>query len=229
MNTQKQISIAIDGPAASGKSTTARLLANKLGYMHIDTGAMYRAVTLKALENHIDVNNEDQLAELASQCDISFQRGSEGNRIVLNGRDVTKEIRTPEVTANVSVVSSHPKVREIMVELQRKLAAHGGVVLDGRDIGTVVLPNAEVKVFLIADVAERAKRRVHDLERVGIDADERQVEQELLERDRKDSSRTTGPLKKADDAIVIDTTHLTIEEQVDTIFNYVQEKLSQEQ
>ncbi|MCX7983374.1 MAG: (d)CMP kinase [Bacteroidetes bacterium] len=220
----KRIRIAIDGPAASGKSTTARLLAEKLGYMHIDTGAMYRAITLKALEENIDLTNEDRLTDLARRCSVTFERDQSGNRIFLNGRDVTQEIRNPEVTKNVSLVSSHPKLREVMVELQRLLAAKGGVVVDGRDIGTVVIPDAEVKVFLVADVDERAKRRMADLQKTGITTSQQQVEQELVDRDYKDSTRSASPLRKADDAIEIDTTHLTIDEQVQKIFEYVQKK-----
>ncbi|MBP8975488.1 MAG: (d)CMP kinase, partial [Bacteroidetes bacterium] len=216
-----------DGPAASGKSTTAKLLAKKLGYIHIDTGAMYRAITYKALQNHIDVTDEDRLAKLARSCVLSFKNEDDGQRILLDGVDVTAEIRSLEVTNNVSVVSSHPKVREVLVELQRSLALEGGVVLEGRDIGTVVLPDAEVKIFLVADVAERAKRRQRDLANAGISVDDEQIQQELIERDRKDSSRAASPLKKADDAIVIDTTNLTIDEQVEKIFNYVQMRIAE--
>jgi len=227
MNKNPRICIAIDGPAASGKSTTAKLLAKKLGYIHIDTGAMYRAITYKALQNHIDVTDEDRLAKLARSCVLSFKNEDDGQRILLDGVDVTAEIRSLEVTNNVSVVSSHPKVREVLVELQRSLALEGGVVLEGRDIGTVVLPDAEVKIFLVADVAERAKRRQRDLANAGISVDDEQIQQELIERDRKDSSRAASPLKKADDAIVIDTTNLTIDEQVEKIFNYVQMRIAE--
>jgi cytidylate kinase len=226
MNKNPRICIAIDGPAASGKSTTAKLLAKKLGYIHIDTGAMYRAITYKALQNHIAVTDEDRLAKLARSCVLSFKHENDGQRILLDGVDVTAEIRSPEVTNNVSAVSSHPKVREVLVELQRSLASEGGVVLEGRDIGTVVLPDAEVKIFLVADVSERAKRRQRDLVNAGISVDDKQIQQELIERDRKDSSRTASPLKKADDAVVIDTTNLTIDEQVEKIYNYVQMKIA---
>lgn len=222
---KRGISIAIDGPAASGKSTTAKILAQKLGLLHIDTGAMYRALTLKALEKNIDITNEDALVELARQCTITFGTDGTENRVYVNGEEVTKAIREPEVTRNVSAVSSFPRVRQVMVELQRQLAKDGGVVLDGRDIGTVVLPDAEVKIFLIADVGERAKRRKKDLERVGVNAEEHELEQEILERDRKDSTRAASPLKQANDALVIDTTHLTIDEQVEKILQYAQQKM----
>ncbi len=225
MSIKHRLRIAIDGPAGSGKSTTARLLAKKLGYIHIDTGAMYRALTLKALRLNVDLENEQQLVELAQQTSIEFET-SDGNLIVLlDGEKVTSEIRAPEVTNSVSTVSKHPKVRALMVQRQQELARNGAVVLDGRDIGTVVLPDAEVKIFLTADVSERARRRKKDLALVGIEADALQLEEEIRERDRKDSTRSASPLKIANDAIVIDTTNMTIEQQVEKIFSIVNEKL----
>ncbi len=225
MSIKHRLRIAIDGPAGSGKSTTARLLAKKLGYIHIDTGAMYRALTLKALRLNVDLENEQQLVELAQQTSIEFET-SDGNLIVLlDGEKVTSEIRAPEVTNSVSTVSKHPKVRALMVQRQQELARNGAVVLDGRDIGTVVLPDAEVKIFLTADVSERARRRKKDLALVGIEADALQLEEEIRERDRKDSTRSASPLKIANDAIVIDTTNMKIEQKVEKIFSIVNEKL----
>ena len=219
----KKIRIAIDGPAASGKSTTARLVAKKLGYLHIDTGAMYRAITLAVIEERIDFRNETAAAEQAARCAIFLEQSENGNKVLLNGRDVTSAIRTPEVTNNVSVVSSYEGVRRVLVRRQRELASGGGVVLEGRDIGTVVLPDAELKIFMIADVAERARRRKKELAASGIDADESVLRKEIEERDRKDSTRIVSPLQKARDAVELDTSHLTIEQQVDAIALKAQE------
>ncbi len=214
----KRISVAIDGPAASGKSTTAKLVAQKLGYLHLDTGAMYRAITVGVLREGIAVEVMKSVEEFAERADLVIDAdGSEGNRVILNGVDVTGAIRTPEVTRNVSAVSSYPMVRSVLVREQRKLAREGGIVLEGRDIGTVVLPDAELKIFLTANVRERARRRKKDLLTAGISVDEDDVVREIEERDRKDSTRQVSPLRKADDAVVLDTSTLTIEEQVDFI------------
>ncbi len=211
----KRISIAIDGPAASGKSTTAKLVAEKLGYLHLDTGAMYRALTLGVLQRGIDVQARNLVEEYAERAEVMIDaEGKSGNRVYLNGNDVTNEIRLPEVTKNVSAVSSYEGVRSVMVREQRKMARRGGVVLEGRDIGTVVLPDAELKIFMIADVRERARRRKKDLLVAGIEEAEEDIVREIEERDRKDSTRSVSPLKKAVDAVVLDTSALTIDEQV---------------
>lgn len=215
--TAKKIVIAIDGPAASGKSTTARFVAERLGYVHIDTGAMYRAITLRVLEEKIPLDDVDRIQALAVQTTIRLERQGIENRVVVNGRDVTKEVRSPAVTQFVSKVSSYQLVRSVMVREQRRMAEAGGVVLEGRDIGTVVLPNAELKVFMVADVAERARRRKIDLEGDGVGVDEMSLREEIEERDRRDSTREVSPLKKATDALVVDTSKLTIEQQVDFI------------
>lgn len=207
--------IAIDGPAASGKSTTARLLAVRLGYTYIDTGAMYRAVTLAVLDRGIDPVEEDRVTELACTLEISFDPLPEGgNRTLLDGIDVSDRIRLPEVAANVSQVSSYRGVRQAMVEMQRRLARRGGYVLDGRDIGTVVFPDADLKIFLVADIKERARRRQKDLKASGIDTEIASVADDLETRDRKDSTRTESPLRPAEDAVHIDTSGLTIADQV---------------
>jgi cytidylate kinase len=211
----KRISIAIDGPAASGKSTTARLVAKKLGYLHLDTGAMYRAITLGVLQRGIDVEARKEIQEFAERAEVVIDaRGKEGNKVLLNGEDVTDAIRSAAVTKNVSAVSSYEGVRTVMVREQRKMACRGGVVLEGRDIGTVVLPNAELKIFMVADVQERARRRKKDLLAVGVDAVEEDIIRDIEERDRKDSTREVSPLKKATDAVVLDTSTLTIDQQV---------------
>ncbi|HEX9615184.1 MAG TPA: (d)CMP kinase, partial [Bacteroidota bacterium] len=208
----KNLVIAIDGPAASGKSTTARLVARRLGYLHIDTGAMYRALTLRILRENVSVDDEPKVSRLAEQTNIVLRRTEDGNRVLLMGEDVTEEIRKPQVTKHVSTVSSYRNVRAVLVKKQRSLAREGGVVLEGRDIGTVVLPDADLKIFMVANVAERARRRKRDLHEAGVHVDEETLTQEILDRDEKDSTRTTSPLKRAEDAVEVDTSTLTIEE-----------------
>ncbi len=213
----KKIVIAIDGPAASGKSTTAKLVAERLGYLHIDTGAMYRAITLKVVEEKIPLEAIDRIQALAEKTSIRLERRNGQQRVFLDDRDVTEAIRSPEVTKHVSLISSYPQVRTVMVREQRRMAEAGGVVLEGRDIGTVVLPNADLKIYMTADVVERARRRKRELEQAGVGVDEEALRAEIEERDRRDSTRATSPLRKAPDAIVLDTSHLTVEQQVDFI------------
>ena len=217
-----KLKIAIDGPAASGKSTTARLVAKKLNYLYIDTGAMYRAITLAVLRGKCDVNNESVLAELANNSSIELKSVNDNIRTFLNGTDVSEEIRLPEVTKIISIVAAHKRLRELMVEKQRFLAQHGGVVMDGRDIGTHVLPNAEIKVFMVASLRERALRRYDELIKKDVDIKLEEIESEIQERDELDSSRATSPLKPAKDAVHIDTSHLSIEEQVDQVLKLVE-------
>ena len=214
---QKKITIAIDGPAASGKSTTAKLVAQKLGYLHVDTGAMYRALTLKALEKKLDLSDKEKIVSLAQTSTIRLEGGNPTTKVFLDGTDITDKIRTPQVNRSVSTVSSYQGVREVMVREQQRIAVQGGVVFEGRDIGTVVLPLAELKIFMVAGVHERVKRRKKDLALCGIEAEEKELIQEIEMRDRKDSTRDISPLRKAEDAIELDTSNLTIEEQVDFI------------
>ena len=218
----KKILIAIDGPAGSGKSTTARLVARKLGYVYIDTGAMYRAMTLQVLNSKLDPVNEARVVELARRTAISLVNGGELS-VILDGVDVTEAIRSEEVTKNVSLVSSYPAVRELMVAKQREIGSRKGCVIDGRDIGTVVFPDADLKFYMVADIMERARRRQEELSSNGAELPIVQVVRELNERDFKDSTRQTSPLRKAEDAIEIDTTKLTIDEQVEIILNYANE------
>lgn len=213
----RKIVIAIDGPAASGKSTTAKRVAEILHYVHLDTGAMYRAVTLSVLEQRIPVEDTDRIVEAAARSSITFQGSGPSRRVFLNGADVTEAIRNQDVNRAVSQVSSIAGVREVMVRLQRTLAKGGGVVVDGRDIGTVVLPDADLKIFMVAEVEERARRRQKDLRETGVSIDTGTVAQELARRDYLDSNRDVSPLKKASDAIELDTTRLTFVEQVDFI------------
>ncbi len=176
---------------------------------------MYRAITLGVLKRGIDVAAREEVGTLAQAADLIVESGgSKGNRVIVNGEDVTAEIRSPRVTRNVSTISSYEAVRSVLVREQRKLALQGGIVLEGRDIGTVVLPDAEVKIFMVAAVAERARRRKKDLLTAGIDVDDEEIVKDIEERDRKDSTRDVSPLKMAQDAIMLDTSNLTIEEQV---------------
>jgi cytidylate kinase len=214
----QNIIIALDGPAGSGKSTTARLVAKELGYLYIDTGAMYRAMTLAALRANCAIS-EDAIKPLLSTTTIHLQTtNGEAQRTYLNDEDVTHEIRSQAVTRLVSAVSALASVREALVQQQRRLGAKGGVVMDGRDIGTVVFPNAELKIFLVASVEERAKRRLRELETSGTSSGEAlptlsELSRQLAERDRLDSERSISPLRKAHDAIQIDTSLMNIEQQ----------------
>ncbi len=213
----RKITIAIDGPAASGKSTTARRVARRLNYIYIDTGAMYRAVTLAALQNNIPVDDAEQLATLAASIDIELHQNDSDTEIFLDGTDVSRDIRLPEVTQNISPVAANARVREILVAKQQQLGKNGGVVMDGRDIGTVVFPEAELKIFMEASVEERARRRIRELRERGVVMEIGVVESEIRQRDEADQSRDHGPLRKAQDAISIDTTTLSIDEQVEKI------------
>ncbi|WP_428908952.1 (d)CMP kinase [Niallia sp. Krafla_26] len=222
---EKKISIAIDGPAAAGKSTVAKIVAEKLSYIYIDTGAMYRALTYKALKRDIDLDHESSLYMLLSETKIELVPENGKQFVYLDGKDVTNDIRSTEVTNSVSIVSRHPLVREEMVKRQQLLAQGGGVVMDGRDIGTFVLPNAEVKVFLIASVEERANRRhVENLQK-GFSSDLQQLQEEIAKRDKLDSERAVAPLKKAKDAIEIDTTSLSINEVAERILDLARERI----
>ncbi|MGA9227801.1 MAG: (d)CMP kinase, partial [Mesobacillus sp.] len=206
----KRISIAIDGPAAAGKSTVAKIVAEKLAYVYIDTGAMYRALTYKALRAGVSLNDETDLISLLNDTTIELFPGEAGQKVVLDGIEVTNEIRTAEVTNQVSYASIHEQVRKEMVKRQQMFAKDGGVVMDGRDIGTHVLPKAEVKIFLLASVEERALRRHAENTQKGFQSDLEQLKAEISARDKIDSEREVAPLKKADDAVVIDTTSLSI-------------------
>lgn len=222
---KQKLSIAIDGPAAAGKSTVAKIIAEHYSYIYIDTGAMYRALTYKALENNIDLHDEDKVADVLSTINIELLPTEEGQNVMVNEENVTEIIRSNEVTNNVSIVAMHSKVREEMLKRQRQLAREGGVVMDGRDIGTHVLPNAELKIFLRASVEQRAKRRHEENQKKGFSSNLEQLKQEIANRDKLDSEREVAPLRKADDAIEIDTTALSILDVVNKIENYIEERL----
>ncbi|NLA45253.1 MAG: (d)CMP kinase [Candidatus Cloacimonetes bacterium] len=225
---KKGLIIAIDGPAASGKSTTAQLLAQKLGYVYIDTGAMYRACALKAKKMGIDINDEESIRELLDDIDIRIENHNSKNRIFLDGEDVSEDIRADDISALASAISAIPAVRYKMVELQRKMGEKGGVILDGRDIGTFVFPTAEVKFFLTASPEVRAKRRWLELQQKGINKDFSEVLADLVKRDNNDSQRALAPLKKADDAIEVDTSNMTIEEQTDFLYQIICSRMEEE-
>ena len=216
--------IAIDGPAASGKSTAAIGVAKRLGITYLDTGAMYRAVTFGLIEHNIEFENSTIIENFLEKIDIKFSESSSGILLKLNGRDITREIRSEIVTKNASEVSALKSVRKSMVLIQRKMAEVGDCVLEGRDIGTVVFPNADFKFFLIADEKSRAYRRLEDLKAIGEQSSVEKVMSDLMNRDHKDSTRMHSPLKKSDDAIIIDTSDLGINEVIDKIVNIVNHK-----
>lgn len=224
---RKGIKIAIDGPAAAGKSTIAKITAEQLGYTYIDTGAMYRALTHKALGLDIHINDGVRLKELLSDSKIVLIPISDGQAILVDGVDVTEEVRSAEVTQAVSAVAAHNGVRELMVQKQRDLSDEFGVVMDGRDIGTDVLPNAELKIFMTASVEERAQRRHDENQKRGISSSLEQLQQEISERDRADTEREVSPLRQAEDAVFIDTTSMTIVEVADEISRLAKERLGQ--
>lgn len=206
--------VAIDGPAGSGKSTVARKVAEALGFTLVDTGAIYRCVALAAKERSVSWDDGPSLGDLAAELRIRFERAGLGGRIWLDGRDVSTAIRTPEVSQGASRVSAHPRVRAALLDTQRALGQEGGVVLEGRDIGTVVFPDAEIKVFLDAPVEERARRRYVELSERGTPEPFEQTLAELIERDKRDRNREVAPLRAADDATVVDTGGLSIDQVV---------------
>ncbi|MDP8211059.1 MAG: (d)CMP kinase [Candidatus Stygibacter australis] len=219
----KKYVIAIDGPAASGKSTTARQLAKLLHYVYIDSGAMYRACGLQTLLKGIKLTDLDSLKEMLREIEIRIEYAPEGNRIYLDDQDVSARIREADITRLASEIAVIGIVRERMVELQRKMGEDGGVIMDGRDIGTVVFTDADYKFFMVADVKTRALRRWQEAREKDEELVLMEVEQELLWRDKNDSTRTHSPLRQADDAILIDTSKMDIPEQVDYIYNIVRE------
>ena len=217
----KNLVIAIDGPSGAGKSTAARLLAERLGYIYIDTGAMYRAIGWKAKREGIDPADEGKLADLCARSVVTIKKDNSDPRFYVDGIDVTGEIRTPEMGMMASAVSQSPAVRARLLLLQRELGKVGGVVMDGRDIGTVVFPDADVKFFLDAHAEERGKRRYLELKANGMDVDCERITREIRDRDEQDRGREIAPLKKADDAVLIDSTGITIDETVDRMMTAI--------
>lgn len=224
----KGIQVAIDGPASAGKSTVAKLVAKRFNYVYCDTGAMYRVVTLAALRKGLSMDDTGQIVRLAQQIKISFQPGAPEQRVFLDGDEVTQDIRQGQIDNNVSAVAAIPAVRTEMTRQQREIAQNGGIVMDGRDIGTTVLPNAPVKIFMVATAHERARRRYVENKAKGIaTASLEELQKEIELRDKKDSTRAVSPLTQAPDATRLDTTNLTIDQVVDEISKII--KKTQEQ
>ena len=221
---KKKISVAIDGPSAAGKSTIAKMVAKKENFIYIDTGAMYRSVAFYCIKNHIDLNDEQAVEQAISNIQI---RLTADNKVYLNDEDVSLQIRTDEVSLGASCVSKYQAVRTFLVDEQRKMAETGNVILDGRDIGTVVLPDAELKIYQCASVETRAKRRYLENQQRGLKCDYEILKKEIEERDYQDMNRKISPLKKADDAILLDTSDLKVEEVVDEILKLVEQKIKE--
>ncbi len=221
----KMVSIAIDGPSGAGKSTLARSAAAELGYLYVDTGAIYRTIGYYAHANHIDPKDEQAVASALPQVRVELTYGDDGlQHMLLNGQDVTKEIRLPEISLCASAVSAHPGVRAFLLEMQRELARTHNVIMDGRDIGTVVLPDADVKIFLTASPEARARRRMLELEQRGTPEPYEKILKEIEQRDWDDSHRATAPLRQAEDAVLLDTTELNFEESREALLKLIRER-----
>jgi cytidylate kinase len=219
--------IAIDGPSGAGKSTIARIIADRLGYLYLDTGAMFRTVALKVKESGVSIDDENALAEVCRNVNISFERSQDGAfRVFSNGKDVSDAIRTPEISMLTSLISARKVVRDILLQHQRRMGADGGVVLEGRDIGTVVFPDADIKFFLSASAEERGKRRYLELNAKGETTTLAQTISEVIQRDAQDEQREHAPLRKAEDAVDIDTTSLSIEEVLASMEEFVRGKVA---
>lgn len=216
--------IAIDGPAGAGKSTVARALARALGYVYLDTGAMYRALALRARDAGVDVGDRRAVEELLARTDIRLEAGPDGTRVLVDGQDVTDRLRTPQVNAVVAQVASYPGVRRRLAALQREVARQGGVVIEGRDVTTVVAPDAEHKFYLTASFEERVRRRYEELRAAGHPVTLDQVREDIARRDRLDASRTEGPLRRAPDAVEVDTTRRSVDEVVSLILDRCRER-----
>lgn len=222
----KYVSIAIDGPSGAGKSTLARALARKKGYLYVDTGAIYRTIGLSARRAGVDPKNEAAVLALLPDTHVELRYGDDGlQHMLLNGEDVSREIRLPEISLCASAVSAHPGVRAYLLDMQRELARTNSVVMDGRDIGTVVLPEADVKIFLTASAQERARRRCRELEQRGTPEPEETVLREIVQRDWDDTHRAAAPLRRAGDAVEVDTTQLDFQESLDALLRVIEEKL----
>lgn len=218
----KKISVAIDGPAGAGKSSISRRVAAELGYVYIDTGAMYRTVAVYAIERGIDPDSEEFIKEL-DKIDIDIRYESGALHVYLNGKDVTERIRENDASMGASAVAALPQVRSRLVAMQREMAKEGGVIMDGRDIGTVVLPDADLKIYLTASVDERARRRYEEYVNNGIECSYEELKRDVIKRDKNDMNRAVSPLRRADDAVEIDTTGNTFEQSVEIIKNMVKE------
>lgn len=224
MNTHK-IAVAVDGPAGAGKSSISKIVAKKLGYLYIDTGAMYRSVTWAVLHNHIDVNNQKAVEALLPELDLTMEASDDSCKVFIAGQDVTDFIRTPQVNNAVSIVASYKGVRQYLVERQRLIAEAGGVILDGRDIGSVVLPNAELKIYLTASVEARAMRRYLEVKGTVNEQTLEDIKESVMQRDDMDKNRKESPLIQVEDAVLVDSSEMTFDETVEHILHLVQERI----
>ena len=224
MNTHK-IAVAVDGPAGAGKSSISKIVAKKLGYLYIDTGAMYRSVTWAVLHNHIDVNNQKAVEALLPELDLTMEASDDSCKVFIAGQDVTDCIRTPQVNNAVSIVASYKGVRQYLVERQRLMAEAGGVILDGRDIGSVVLPNAELKIYLTASVEARAMRRYLEVKGTVNEQTLEDIKDSVMQRDDMDKNRKESPLIQVEDAVLVDSSEMTFDETVEHILHLVQERI----
>lgn len=224
MNTHK-IAVAVDGPAGAGKSSISKIVAKKLGYLYIDTGAMYRSVTWAVLHNHIDVNNQKAVEALLPELDLTMEASDDTCKVFIAGQDVTDFIRTPQVNNAVSIVASYKGVRQYLVERQRLMAEAGGVILDGRDIGSVVLPNAELKIYLTASVEARAMRRYLEVKGTVNEQTLEDIKDSVMQRDDMDKNRKESPLIQVEDAVLVDSSEMTFDETVEHILHLVQERI----
>ena len=224
MNTHK-IAVAVDGPAGAGKSSISKIVAKKLGYLYIDTGAMYRSVTWAVLHNHIDVNNQTAVEALLPELDLTMEASDDSCKVFIAGQDVTDFIRTPQVNNAVSIVASYKGVRQYLVERQRLMAEAGGVILDGRDIGSVVLPNAELKIYLTASVEARAMRRYLEVKGTVNEQTLEDIKESVMQRDDMDKNRKESPLIQVEDAVLVDSSEMTFDESVEHILHLVQERI----
>ena len=224
MNTHK-IAVAFDGPAGAGKSSISKIVAKKLGYLYIDTGAMYRSVTWAVLHNHIDVNNQKAVEALLPELDLTMEASDDSCKVFIAGQDVTDFIRTPQVNNAVSIVASYKGVRQYLVERQRLMAEAGGVILDGRDIGSVVLPNAELKIYLTASVEARAMRRYLEVKGTVNEQTLEDIKDSVMQRDDMDKNRKESPLIQVEDAVLVDSSEMTFDETVEHILHLVQERI----
>ena len=224
MNTHK-IAVAVDGPAGAGKSSISKIVAKKLGYLYIDTGAMYRSVTWAVLHNHIDVNNQTAVEALLPELDLTMEASDDSCKVFIAGQDVTNFIRTPQVNNAVSIVASYKGVRQYLVERQRLMAEAGGVILDGRDIGSVVLPNAELKIYLTASVEARAMRRYLEVKGTVNEQTLEDIKESVMQRDDMDKNRKESPLIQVEDAVLVDSSEMTFDETVERILHLVQERI----
>ena len=224
MNTHK-IAVAVDGPAGAGKSSISKIVAKKLGYLYIDTGAMYRSVTWAVLHNHIDVNNQEAVEALLPELDLTMEASDDSCKVFIAGQDVTDFIRTPQVNNTVSIVASYKGVRQYLVERQRLMAEAGGVILDGRDIGSVVLPNAELKIYLTASVEARAMRRYLEVKGTVNEQTLEDIKESVMQRDDMDKNRKESPLIQVEDAVLVDSSEMTFDETVEHILHLVQERI----